>query len=114
MGKSYGWVLVGYVYRVTIGGIVKDMRGYSIHVSISDKPDNIRFRLYDNGELAVNDIGAMDFQYLTPSGYTGSHTLTMSYFQDFDPTEESALQVIHTQDFTLPDLTYIANAEILL
>ena len=90
------------------------MLGYGINITIENKPDAIRFRLYDNGELVVDNIGEMDFQYLTPEGYTGSHALTMTYFQTFDPTEESTPQVVHTQDFTLPDLTYQAEISLLL
>ena len=90
------------------------MQGYGISVAIADKPEDIRFRLYDNGELAVDNIGEMDFYYPTPEGYTGVHTLTMTYFQTFDPTVESAPKTIYTKDFTLPDLAYTVTVEILL
>ena len=89
------------------------MRGFSVNIAINDKPDDIRFRLYDNGELVVDSIGEMDFQYLTPEGYSGVHTLTMTYYQDFDPSKESAFTTVFTQDFTLPDLRYTVTVDIL-
>ncbi len=89
------------------------MRGYGIHVAITDKPADIRFRLYDNGSLVIDDIGEMDFQYLTDTGYSDVHTLTMTYFQTFDPAIESAPQTVFTKDFTLPDLDYQVVVEIL-
>ena len=90
------------------------MRGFHVGITITDKPDNIRFRLYDNSELVVDSIGEMDFNYLTPSGYTGTHELTMTYYQDFDPSVESVATVVFNQDFTLPDLTFQAEVDILL
>ncbi len=89
------------------------MRGYAVTINITDKPDDIRFRLFDNGELVVDNIGELDFQYLTEDGYTGIHTLTMSYFQTFDPTEESSPQTVYTKDFTMPDLEYSVDVSLL-
>ena len=90
------------------------MRGFHVGITITDKPDNIRFRLYDNSELVVDSIGEMDFNYLTPAGYTGTHALTMTYYQDFAPSVESAFTTVFTQDFTLPDLGYTVTVDILL
>ena len=91
------------------------MRGYGIHVEITDKPADIRFRLYDNGDLAVDNIGALDFQYLPDPEipYIGVHTLETTYFQTFDPTVESAKKEVYEKDFTLPILDYQVTVEIL-
>ena len=90
------------------------MKGFQVSVTIADKPDDIRFRFYDNSELVIDNIGEMDFQYLTPEGYTGNHTLAMTYFQTFDPAVESAPKTVFTKDFTLPDLSYTVELTILL
>ena len=90
------------------------MLGYGINITIENKPDDIRFRLYDNGELAVDDIGEMDFFYPTPEGYSGVHTLTMTYFQTFDPSVESSPKTVFTKNFTLPDLAYQVEVGLLL
>jgi len=89
------------------------MNGYGIHIIINDKPDDIRFRMYDNGELVVDDIGEMEFQYLTPSEYTGVHTLTMTYFQTFNPTVETAPKTFYTKDFTMPTLEFTVEVSLL-
>jgi hypothetical protein len=89
------------------------MTGYHIKIIIDDLPDDIRFRLYDNDKLAIDDIGTMDFQYLTPNGYTGEHTLSMTYFQTFDPSNEAAPQIIYERDFTLPTLTYTTDVSLI-
>jgi len=89
------------------------MKGYDVTVNIADKPDDIRFRLYDNGELKLDNIGEMDFRYLTDEGYTGIHTLSMTYFQTFDPTEESSPQTFYTKDFTMPDLEYSVEVSLI-
>ena len=90
------------------------MYGYEINLTMEDKPDDIRFRLYDNSELVVDSIGAMAFQYLTPEGYSGVHTLTMTYFQTFDPSVESSPKTVFTKNFTLPDLAYQVEVGLLL
>ena len=89
------------------------MRGYGIHVEITDKPADIRFRLYDNGELVVDNIGELDFQYLTDENYTGKHVLGMTYFQEFNPGMESGIEVIFTKDFTFPILDYQVTVTLL-
>jgi hypothetical protein len=89
------------------------MRGYSIKINIEDKPEDIRFRLYDNNELVVDDIGVLDFQYLTEEGYTGTHQLTMTYFQTFDTSEESNPQTIYVRDFTMPNLEYTTDVSLI-
>ncbi len=90
------------------------MRGFHLQIEIDNCPEDIRFRLYDNAELVIDDIGVMDFQYLTPDGYEGDHTLTMSYFKEFDPTNESAPKTVYTGNFTLPDLEYTVTVGILV
>jgi len=89
------------------------MTGFRLQISIDDKPDDIRFRLYDNNALVVDNIGEMDFQYLTEAGYTGVHTLTMTYFRTFDTTEESSPQTVFTKNFTMPDLEYTVDVSLL-
>jgi len=89
------------------------MTGFRLHITIEDKPEDIRFRLYDNGVLKIDDIGEMDFSYITPTEYDGVHTLTMTYFQEFNPMNESAPQTVFTQNFTLPDLEYSVDVSLL-
>ena len=90
------------------------MTGFRLHININDKPDDIRFRLYDNGSLVIDDIGEFDFSYTTPDVYEGVHTLTMTYFQEFNPMSESAPQTVFTKNFTLPDLEYTVTVGVLV
>ena len=89
------------------------MRGFNLKVTINDLPEGIRFRLYDNANLVVDNIGVLDFQYLTPADYEGVHTLTMTYFDKINPEVESAQKTVFTRDFTLPALDYTVVVEII-
>jgi len=93
------------------------MTGFRLHININNKPDDIRFRLYDNGELVVDDIAEFDFTYLISDeptdSYTGTHTLSMTYYQEFNPGVESSRKVIFTKDFTLPVLDYTVDVSII-
>ena len=88
------------------------MIGFRINVSTPDSLENIRFRLFDNDVLVVDDIGTVDFNYLITEPYEGQHTIELTYFQDWNPTVESAPQEILSMDFTLPVLTLEISYEI--
>ena len=89
------------------------MTGFDLKIHVNDLPEGIRFRLYDNAVLAVDNIGVMDFRYLTPEDYEGVHTLSMTYFDEINPSEESSPKTIFTRDFTLPTLDYTVDVEII-
>ena len=89
------------------------MQGFQLQINIDNCPEDIRFRLYDNNEPVLDNIGTFDFSYLVPTEYDGVHTLSMTYFQSFNPSEESAQKTIYTKDFTLPTLDYTVGVEIL-
>ena len=88
------------------------MQGFRINVSTPDSLENIRFRLYDNEIMVIDDIGTVDFNYLITEPYEGVHTLNLTYFQDWNPTVESASQEILSMDFTLPQLVLTVSYEI--
>jgi len=87
------------------------MRGFSVHITTQDDLEGIRFRLYDNDQLVVDDIGSLDFDYLVDDGYLGEHTLAVTYFKKTIPSVESAKQVFFSENFTLPTLSLIITAE---
>ena len=88
------------------------MQGFNINVSTPDDLTGIQFRLYDNNMLVIDNIGAVDFDYLIQEPYEGTHTLDLRYFQPWNPTKESAPYEILSKNFTLPSLTLAVTYEI--
>jgi len=88
------------------------MRGFSVHITTQDNIEGIRFRLYDNDQLVVDDIGTLDFEYLVADDYADEHTLAVTYFKETIPSIESEKQVFFKENFTLPTLSLIVTAEI--
>jgi hypothetical protein len=89
------------------------MTGYHLKINITNKPEDIRFRLYDNNSLVVDNINEPDFSYLVDENYSGVHTLTMTYYQEFMPSKESDKQEVYSKDFTLPTLEYTVDVSLL-
>ena len=89
------------------------MRGFLIDVNTADSVEGIRFNLYDNGNLVINDIGTLHFEYLTGDGYVGEHTLSLSYYREGVPEVESPQQEFYTGNFTLPTLNLTVQVELL-
>jgi len=88
------------------------MQGFTIHVSTPDDLTDIRFRLYDNDSLVVDNIGTVDFDYLVQD-YSGQHKLELSYFQTWNTDVESTKHEIFSRNFTLPVLTIVTSYEII-
>ena len=88
------------------------MRGFSINIATEDNIDGIRFRLYDNDERVIDNIGTLDFEYLTPDPYAGEHALAVTYFRESIPAVESTPQEFYRENFTLPTLSLIVTAEV--
>ncbi len=88
------------------------MQGFTIHVSTPDDLTDIRFRLYDNDSLVVDNIGTVDFDYLVQD-YSGQHKLELVYFQTWNTDVESTKHEIFNMDFTLPVLTIVTSYEII-
>jgi hypothetical protein len=89
------------------------MQGFRIHVSTPDDLTDIRFRLYDNDNLVIDNIGTVDFDYLVDKTYTGKHKLDLTYFQTWNTDAESTKHEIFNRNFTLPVLTIITSYEII-
>jgi hypothetical protein len=87
------------------------MRGFAVNITTQDDLDGIRFRLFDNDELVVDNIGTLDFEYLTPAPYIGEHVLSITYFKENIPSNESEPQVFFTENFTLPTLSLAISIE---
>jgi len=87
------------------------MRGFSVHITTQDDLEGIRFRLYDNDQLVVDDIGTIDFEYLVPDDYAGEHALAITYFKETIPSVESAKQEFFRENSTLPTLDLVVTAE---
>ena len=95
------------------------MRGYAIKVIVQKDGEpfdmlaaDLRMKLYDNDALVMDNIGAMDFQYIPDLPYDGTHDLTMSYYHTAHPEQESE-QVFVTTNFTLPILSLTFQVELL-
>ena len=88
------------------------MQGFRINVSTPDDLTDIRFRLYDNEVMVIDDIGTADFNYLITEPYEGLHTLDLTYFQTWNPSNESATHEILSRNFTLTQLTLTVTYEI--
>ena len=89
------------------------MQGFAIHVSTPDSLEDIRFRLYDNESLVVDNIAVVDFEYLVPADYTGPHKLDLTYFQTWNTEVESTKHEVLSRNFTLPVLTIVTSYEII-
>jgi hypothetical protein len=87
------------------------MRGFAVNIRTDDNLDGIRFRLYDNDEMVIDNIGTLDFEYLVSDPYVGEHVLSVAYFKETVPSNESAHQVFFTENFTLPTLSLLVTAE---
>ena len=88
------------------------MTGFSINITTQDDVTGIRFRLYDNNELVVDNIGTLDFEYLVPPDYAGEHVLSIAYYRETIPSIESVKQEFYRENFTLPTLTLTVTAEV--
>ena len=89
------------------------MRGFLIDVATQDDTEGIRFKLYDNDIMVLDNIGAMHFKYLTPDPYLGLHTLTLTYYREDLPEVESDPIQFYQANFTLPILTLEVTVELL-
>ena len=89
------------------------MRGYLINVATEDDTEGILFKLYDNDKMVLDNIGAMDFELLTPDPYVGQHTLSLSYYREGMPEIESEKVQFFTANFTLPILNLTFQVELL-
>ena len=87
------------------------MRGFSVNIATADDVTGIRFRLYDNDELVVDNIGTLDFEYLIEEPYVGEHALAITYFREVLPDVESAPQEFFRENFTLPTLNLVVTVE---
>ncbi len=88
------------------------MQGFRIKVNTQDDLTGIRFRIYDNGQLAIDNVGAVDFQYLPEMPYEGNHTLELSYFDEELPGLESNRMEILSRNFTLRKLTLEVSCDV--
>jgi len=91
------------------------MQGFKIYVEETSDADltGIRFKLYDNDEAVVSNIGTLNFEYLVdPELYVGEHILSLTYYKEDMPELESTRQVFYTGNFTLPTLTLTITADV--
>ncbi len=88
------------------------MQGIRIHVATPDDLTDIRFRLYDNEEAVIDNINTVDFDYLIQEPYEGVHTLELTYYETWNPTNESAPIEILSRNFTLRQLSLTITYEI--
>jgi hypothetical protein len=88
------------------------MRGFTVNIATQDDTTGIRFRLYDNAELVIDNIGTLDFEYLVGDPYVGEHALAITYFREVLPDIESDPQEFYRENFTLPILELTVTAEV--
>ncbi len=87
------------------------MKGFSVSIATADNIDGIRFRLYDNDQLVVDNIGTLDFDYLVADDYSGEHALALTYYKEVIPSVESVKQEFFRENFTLPTLSLLITVE---
>ena len=89
------------------------MRGYVVDVTaVLDENGNpfdmfgagLLMNVYDNDELILKDVGALNFELLTPDIYVGEHTLSLTYYRESLPEVESEKFEFYRENFTLPVL----------
>lgn len=80
------------------------MQGIRINVATTSDLTNIRFNLYDNGEVVVAAANSANFDYLVDSGFTGVHKLELEYFHVESPDLPSEKVLIVERNFTRPVL----------
>lgn len=89
------------------------MRGFLVNVSTTDSTEGLLFNLYDNDQLVIDSIGAMNFEYLTGESYVGEHTLSLTYYREGMPEVESDKIPFYNGNFTLPTLSLTFEVELL-
>ena len=62
--------------------------------------------------MVIDDIATVDFNYLITEPYEGQHNIELTYFQTWNPENESATHLVLDQDFTLHPITIITSYEI--
>lgn len=81
------------------------MQGIRINVATTSDLTNIKFNLYDNGEVVVAAANSASFDYLVgESSYTGVHKLELEYFHVESPDLPSEKVLIVERNFTRPVL----------
>ena len=88
------------------------MQGIRVHVATPDDLTDIRFKLYDNEEAVIENINTVDFDYLIQEPYTGVHKLELTYYETWNPTNESHRIEILNRNFTLKTLALEITYEI--
>ncbi len=82
------------------------MQGIRVLINTNDDLTDIKFKLYDNDELVMDDIDQPDFNFITDDLYGGLHKIELSYYKDDNLDVESGKFFVLEENFTAPALNF--------
>ena len=89
------------------------MQGIRVLIETTDDLSLIKFNLYDNNALVLQDIDTPDFNYLTGDLYGGAHKLELTYYKDDNLDVESGRFFVLEENFTAPALDFTVTWSII-